>query len=87
MADAIGEQLRLLNVEAAAVTQQLANVDEELFGEKQPSGKRLQLLKEKPQRFVKQEELLNQRRGTLVAALAAGAPPCARACTLAVCEL
>jgi hypothetical protein len=87
MADAVGDRLKRLDAEAAAVTQQLAKVDEELFGETPPSGERLQLLKEKRQGLVKKDESLNEMRRLLTVAFAGGAPPCAWACTLPVCEL
>ncbi len=85
MADAVSDQLKLLDV--AKVSEKLEKINAELLGARLPSAKRLKQLERLQQILVKEEESLNERRGRLEAALAAGAPPCARACTLAACKL
>ncbi len=86
MADIVGDQLKLLNAEAADVTQQLARINAELLSATLPLEERLGQLERQQQMLFNEKELANKRRSRLVA-LAAGAPPCARACTLAVFEL
>jgi hypothetical protein len=87
MADAVSDRLQLLDAEVAKVSEKLEKIYAELLDARLPSAKRLKQLELLQQMLVKEKESLYERRGRLEAAIATGAPSCARACTLAACKL